>query len=135
MARPRDRMLDVIRGAAILLVLVFHLRVATGVEAIDLLIRPVIDVGWVGVDLFFVLSGLLIGGIVLDQIDSPGGFSRTRFFGRRACCRSRSTFKITQWIFPATFGRLRSRSTSICFSLLAYLGYGGGEVPSFWGRR
>jgi len=84
MARPRDRMLDVIRGAAILLVLVFHLRVATGVLAIDLLIRPVIDVGWVGVDLFFVLSGLLIGGIVLDQIDSPGGFSRTRFFGRRA---------------------------------------------------
>lgn len=83
MSQPRDRMLDVIRGAAILWVLLFHLRVATGSDALDGVIRPLIDVGWVGVDLFFVLSGLLVGGMVFDQLDAPGGFSRRRFFARR----------------------------------------------------
>lgn len=79
----RDSMLDVIRGIAILWVLLFHLRVATGSATLDRLLRPLIDVGWVGVDLFFVLSGFLVGGLVFDQLASPAGFSRRRFFARR----------------------------------------------------
>ncbi|MCU6452751.1 acyltransferase [Sphingomonas sp. A2-49] len=77
-------MLDTIRGGAILAVLVFHLRIATGVPALDRALRPIVDVGWVGVDLFFVLSGLLVGTMILAEADSPAGFSRSRFFARRA---------------------------------------------------
>ena len=57
MGQGRDRTLDVVRGIAILLVLAFHLRIVTGIAALDAALLPLINLGWVGVDLFFVLSG------------------------------------------------------------------------------
>ncbi len=55
--------LDGLRAVAILLVLLGHHLAAAPVAGI----RRVTEMGWVGVDLFFVLSGFLIGGILLDQ--------------------------------------------------------------------
>lgn len=56
--------LDGFRGIAILLVLIYHLfPYLTGVT-----------IGWVGVDLFFVLSGILITGILLDSKNDKNYF-------------------------------------------------------------
>ncbi|MDO7843289.1 acyltransferase family protein [Sphingomonas immobilis] len=79
----RRQTLDVVRGIAILLVIAFHLDAATGVAAIDAL-RPVARAGWCGVDLFFVLSGFLVGGMVLEEAARPEGLRLGRFFSRRA---------------------------------------------------
>lgn len=61
--------LDGIRGIAILLVLFYHLHV------------PLFDIGWCGVDLFFVLSGFLITSILLNTKRSPSYLSS--FYARR----------------------------------------------------
>jgi len=73
--------LDGIRGIAILLVLVLHY--------IPCEITPPplfrwLFLTWSGVNLFFVLSGFLIGGILLDHRDAPNYFS---VFYRRRICR------------------------------------------------
>jgi len=75
--------LDGVRGLAILFVLVFHARaVYANFSEIPLPIFRVLDLGWSGVDLFFVLSGFLITGILLDSRESKTYF-RT-FYIRRA---------------------------------------------------
>lgn len=75
--------LDGIRGLAILLVLVCHLFWANidTPNSIYNLIEKTTRAGWVGVDLFFVLSGFLITGILFDSI-SDGHYFRN-FYSRR----------------------------------------------------
>lgn len=69
--------LDGVRGMAILLVLLCH---AEGYRLISL--HRWGQKGWMGVDLFFVLSGFLITGILADAKDKPHFFRN--FYGRRA---------------------------------------------------
>jgi peptidoglycan/LPS O-acetylase OafA/YrhL len=76
--------LDGIRGVAICLVLIWHyfaapLEVAPG-SALAYL-QAAGRLTWSGVDLFFVLSGFLIGGILLDTRERPDYFRR--FYKRR----------------------------------------------------
>ena len=73
--------LDGIRGVAILLVLVWHL-VTCMMGSPPPLFR-FLNVFWCGVDLFFVLSGFLIGGILLDNRAAPNYYSV--FYRRRVC--------------------------------------------------
>ena len=75
--------LDGIRGLAILIVLIYHFTPqGDGVQhGIAQIIARTIDMGWTGVDLFFVLSGFLITGILLRSKSSPRYF--LNFYGRR----------------------------------------------------
>jgi peptidoglycan/LPS O-acetylase OafA/YrhL len=41
-------------------------------------------VGWTGVDLFFVLSGYLVGGLLLEESQASGRIDIRRFLARRA---------------------------------------------------
>jgi len=75
--------LDGLRGMAILLVLLWHFFFAVSWTPTTLqILRLLGKLSWSGVDLFFVLSGFLIGGILLDARNSPSYF-RT-FYARRA---------------------------------------------------
>lgn len=85
LSTPQDRnpALDGLRGIAILLVAGFHLIGSPLTHnGHDSIVIRIFTLGWCGVDLFFVLSGYLIGGILLDHIDSPS-YYRT-FYARRA---------------------------------------------------
>lgn len=78
--------LDGIRGAAILMVMAYHYLSAPLSEAtagLPLIISRSLSLFWSGVDFFFVLSGFLIGGILLDQRKSANYFQV--FYIRRAC--------------------------------------------------
>jgi peptidoglycan/LPS O-acetylase OafA/YrhL len=57
--------LDGLRGIAILLVLVFHFTPTAGPL---FFFAHAFQFGWIGVDLFFVLSGYLITGILVDSV-------------------------------------------------------------------
>src|SRR6185312_1977537 len=71
------RGLDTLRGLAILLVLLFHCQRRLG----PLHLSGIAAWGWSGVNLFFVLSGFLITGIVLDA--RPRGRFFAGFYARR----------------------------------------------------
>jgi peptidoglycan/LPS O-acetylase OafA/YrhL len=68
--------LDAIRGIAILVVLIHNLH---GLDFLPLSLAT--NYGWMGVDLFFVLSGFLITGILLDSKPSEHYFRN--FYARR----------------------------------------------------
>ncbi|QNI36966.1 acyltransferase family protein [Edaphobacter albus] len=82
---PHIQALDGVRGLAITLVLLVHLLWSsnrpTGSFFIDLLLK-VKNAGWIGVDLFFALSGFLITGILFDSLTGKHYFRN--FYMRRA---------------------------------------------------
>jgi peptidoglycan/LPS O-acetylase OafA/YrhL len=104
--------LDGIRGLAIGMVVIYHYFIQIGVAPRGTLLWYVLlpgRLGWSGVDLFFVLSGFLIGGILLDARESSNYFKV--FYTRRF-------FRIVP--VYALF--------LICFFLLAYF-TGAGRIP------
>jgi peptidoglycan/LPS O-acetylase OafA/YrhL len=74
--------LDGVRGVAILAVLLVHLSWKTTDTVVDRAFTAIANCGWMGVDLFFVLSGFLITGILVDSQANPHYFRS--FYGRRA---------------------------------------------------
>lgn len=71
--------LDAVRGLAVLLVLLHNTDIYPALHLQFISVN-----GWMGVDLFFVLSGLLITGILLDTKQAEGYFKN--FYARR-CLR------------------------------------------------
>ena len=78
-AAPRLPGLDLIRAAAISWVLIYHGSLF-GLTSQD---HWLVANGWMGVDLFFALSGFLIAGQLLRPWAHGSAPSYSRFFGRR----------------------------------------------------
>ena len=77
--------LDGLRALAFLMVFLFHLGPAPGVDGPVLrFCYQVLGWGWAGVDLFFVLSAFLITYLLVTERDRFGGISFKLFFCRRA---------------------------------------------------
>jgi peptidoglycan/LPS O-acetylase OafA/YrhL len=75
--------LDGLRGLAILLVLIWHYFIGQipSEQALSSYVNTWGRLTWSGVDLFLVLSGFLIGGILMDVRSSPNYFKA--FYARR----------------------------------------------------
>jgi peptidoglycan/LPS O-acetylase OafA/YrhL len=71
--------LDTLRALAILLVIAFHFQ-----DLLPQSLLPIASVGWIGVDLFFVLSGFLIGSQLLKPYLAGGRPRLGAFYRRRA---------------------------------------------------
>jgi peptidoglycan/LPS O-acetylase OafA/YrhL len=71
--------LDTLRALAIVVVMVFHLN-----GLLPDIFDPVARFGWMGVDLFFVLSGYLIGSQLLKPVRDGQGVALLGFYRNRA---------------------------------------------------
>jgi peptidoglycan/LPS O-acetylase OafA/YrhL len=69
----RNKQLDVLRCVAVVLVMIHHGHISPFFT----------QVGWAGVDLFFVLSGFLISGLLFSEYQKRGSIGFKRFFIRR----------------------------------------------------
>ena len=130
--RPTMPELDSVRGVAILGVLFLHgfywqyssLHFTSLAEAFLLATQP----GWLGVNLFFVLSGFLITGILLDSKPKPRYYRR--FYTRRAL-----RILPAYYLLLAVLGLLHSASAGFLGLSFVYLsnvtGFFG--VPSDYG--
>jgi peptidoglycan/LPS O-acetylase OafA/YrhL len=76
--RERQPGLDLLRALAIIVVVIYHAALF-GFKLPSRIDR----FGWIGVDLFFVLSGYLIGGQLLAPLARGNEISLGRFFARR----------------------------------------------------
>lgn len=73
--------LDGLRGLAIVFVMLFHMTMVRPVGKAALFWARLCEHGGLGVDVFFVLSGFLITGILLDALGGPRYFRN--FYARR----------------------------------------------------
>ena len=106
--------LDGLRGVAIGLVVLFHY--ASPYRATPF-VGIVISHGYLGVDLFFVMSGFLIGGIVIANKEAKNLFS---VFYLRRFLR----------IFPLYYFLLAGVAILVCLGSLSNPGHGG-LIPYF----
>ncbi len=82
--QTRQKSLDILRAIAILLVLGRHMPAYQGNNVYLKIIMDTLGCGgWIGVDLFFVLSGFLISGLLFKEHMLSGKISFKRFFIRR----------------------------------------------------
>src|SRR6185369_4297821 len=102
-ARPYRRDIDGLRAVAVLSVIAFHVKFSA------------FPGGYIGVDVFFVISGYLIGSIILEEVGA-GRFSLLAFYERRV-----------RRIFPALAALL------LLLSIPAYLYLLPNELAAYGG--
>ena len=78
----RNLQLDFLRFCGVFLVMMNHLHI-WGHSALDNVLLKISDGGWIGVDLFFVLSGYLVSGLIFNEYKLYQSFNGTNFLIRR----------------------------------------------------
>ena len=130
----RNLTLDVLRAVAVLLVLGRHMpRIDIGVVVGDCL-RLWAMGGWIGVDLFFVLSGFLVSGLLFQEYKRRQTLSVGRFLVRRGLKIYPSFYVlvlITLAVGVVQEGRL-PRSASILLEVFFLQNYGHGLWNYTW---
>lgn len=104
--------LDGIRGIAVLLVFTFH---ATGA----------LPGGWVGVDIFFVLSGYLITTILSREVDRTGTIDLRNFYARRVLRLAPALVLAVALSVPLMLAFHADQSYPLWGVALGVLGYAG----------
>src|SRR5438046_8067275 len=83
-SKKRLRQLDILRGVAVLLVIGHHVILQPEESGMfQPLVNVLIRFGWSGVDLFFVLSGCLVGGLLFSELRSRSVMGLRGFMMRR----------------------------------------------------
>jgi peptidoglycan/LPS O-acetylase OafA/YrhL len=129
-ASARRLDLDVVRGVAIVLALGWHFsREPSGNRFLDVLQWPGHTFGWAGVDLFFVLSGFLMGQLVLRERARTG-----RFDGRRFTARRLLRLWPVLYVFLAVHAVLGAEPVGSYFwqNALHVQNYAGTSLPHLW---
>jgi peptidoglycan/LPS O-acetylase OafA/YrhL len=102
--------LDGVRGVAVLSVLVFHA------------LPTIISGGFLGVDIFFALSGYLITGLLLSEYEKKGSIDVKQFFAKRwfrlmpALLAVLLVYGIALWLFSPT-ATLKNQGVDILAAL------------------
>jgi peptidoglycan/LPS O-acetylase OafA/YrhL len=79
-AQTRHANIDLLRSIAILSVVFFH---CVNMSKVTQWFWDIAEGGAIGVDLFFVLSGFLVGGLYFKELKNFGHVDISRFIGRR----------------------------------------------------
>lgn len=75
--------LDTLRAAAILMVIPRHVWELLGGEFVGSFFKPIFKLGWIGVELFFVLSGFLIGSQLFHSVKNERHVHFGKFYLKR----------------------------------------------------
>lgn len=129
----RNQRFDILRGVAVLAVLFHH---TSPLWLVPGWVKSFIDVwiraGWAGVDLFFVLSGFLVSGLLFDEFKRQGRIRPLYFLVRRGlkiypgfyfCLGIATAF--------AVIGKQVSWP-SVLHDAVFLTNYLGGSLPHFW---
>src|SRR3989442_13551975 len=130
----RVQQLDVLRGVAVVLVLGRHVELpaTTVAPAVQAAAAFWYQIGWVAIDLFFVLSGFLLSGLLFTEYQKHGTVRIGRFLTLRR-------FKI----YPAFYVMLAATVVATAYhaqlplgfllKVLTEAGYLQNYLPPVWG--
>jgi peptidoglycan/LPS O-acetylase OafA/YrhL len=138
----RIQTLDGLRGVAILMVFGYHGIYGKIGHYFPVAIQRLFEVGWCGVDLFFVLSGFLITGILLDTKHRRAGEYFRNFYVRRTI-RIFPLYYVTILFLILVSGYLGGAFKKIytdqawywtytCNLLFTFQGHPSGPAGHFW---